>query len=178
MIEEWRKIPGWNYSVSPDGLVRNDETGHVLKPLVTNAGYGRVALWRHNKSTYKAVHRLVAQAFIDNPQNKECVNHINGDKRDNRACNLEWCTPRENAIHASRVLGKRPSKEHCGRTILLAQEAARKPVICVETGRVYRSVVEASRETGANRTSLSYALSGRNKTAGGYHWRWATSSES
>lgn len=173
MIEEWKKIPGWNYSVSSGGRVRNNETGYSLKPLMTNAGYGRVALWSCNKSAHMAIHRLVAQAFVENPQNKAYVNHINGDKTDNRASNLEWCTPKENSIHASRVLGKKPSKEHCDRTMAMAWDAIRKPVVCVETGKTYESVIEAAKDTGTNRPSLSHALSGRNKTAGGFHWRYA-----
>ena len=173
MMVEWRKIPGWDYSVSSEGDVRHDATGYVLKPMMSNRGYARVALWHKNKSTYKSVHRLVAQAFIDNPCNKEGVNHINGDKTDNRVSNLEWCTPRENSIHASRILGKRPSQEHCARSIRLAQDSIRKPVVCVETGIVYRSVAEAAKAVGANCSGVSNALRGKSKSSGGYHWRWA-----
>ena len=175
MMVEWKKISGWNYSVSPDGEVRNDKTGYILKPLIAPNGYARVGLWLGNKCTYISIHRLVAQAFVDNPDNKRYVNHKNGVKTDNRACNLEWCTPRENSLHAARVLGKRPTQEHCDRTIRMAQAAIRKPVVCVETGRVYGSVIEAAKDTGVNHAGVSNTLRGKSKTSGGYHWRWATS---
>ena len=55
----WKKIPGWNYSVSSDGDVRNDGTGYILKPLIARNGYARVGLWLKNKCTYISIHRLV-----------------------------------------------------------------------------------------------------------------------
>jgi hypothetical protein len=62
--------------------------------------YSQVSLWKNNISTWHYVHRLVAIAFIPNPENKKEVNHLNGDRRDNRVQNLEWCTRQENAVHA------------------------------------------------------------------------------
>jgi hypothetical protein len=84
-----------------------DELGNVyglsnnkLKPATDKKGYLRVGLMINKKLQTKKVHRLVAQAFIENPQNKPCVNHINCIKSDNRVLNLEWCTHKENTQHA------------------------------------------------------------------------------
>jgi hypothetical protein len=85
-----------NYNISNYGDVQNLKTGKVLKPMVTIKGYHRVDL---GYKTY-SIHRLVAIEFIQNPNNKPQVNHIDCNKSNNRADNLEWCTNGENQIHA------------------------------------------------------------------------------
>lgn len=97
-MEQWRSIPGYEgiYQVSSEGRVKN-AYGHVLKPETAKNGYKRVTLFDKKKFQ---VHRLVALAFIPNPDNKEVVNHRNGVKADNRVENLEWVTWSENAKHA------------------------------------------------------------------------------
>lgn len=85
-----------NYSVSNFGNVRNDKTGRILKQHTKENGYNVVMLGRKTSPLY--VHRLVAIAFLCNPENKPQVNHKNGNKQDNRAGNLEWVTASENAF--------------------------------------------------------------------------------
>ena len=97
-MEEWRGIPGFEtiYQISSEGRVKN-AYGRFLKPETTRNGYQRVRLIDGKKHL---LHRLVAQTYIPNPENKEVVNHKNGIKTDNRVENLEWNTWSENVKHA------------------------------------------------------------------------------
>lgn len=89
------------YSVSNMGRVRNNETGIVLKPIKFTKGYVKVNLHLENGQRYsRSIHRLVAMAFIPNPENKPEVNHKNGIHDDNKVSNLEWMTGEENKRHA------------------------------------------------------------------------------
>ncbi len=98
--EVFVNIQGYEgYQVSNHGRVKNSKTDKILKPYLTR-GYYRVSLYNASGRKCKLVHRLVAQAFIPNPDNKSDVNHINGCKTDANACNLEWATASENMSHA------------------------------------------------------------------------------
>lgn len=95
---------GW-YEVSSLGAVRRVRPGkgarcRVLRAALSKRGYMVVALCRHGKPELKTVHRLVAMAFISNPENKREVNHLNHDRTDNCVANLEWTTPTENQRHS------------------------------------------------------------------------------
>jgi len=104
MIEEWRNIEGFpDYTVSNLGRVCSVRRGHpiILKGRNSGAGYLQVILHNGDKQAHsKIIHRLVASAFIPNPENKPQVNHISGVKEDNNVNNLEWCTRFENMEHA------------------------------------------------------------------------------
>lgn len=116
MKEEWRHIDGYeNYSVSSFGRVRNDLTGKFLKPRY-RGGYTRVALYnkRHNKKQYH-IHYLVASAFIPNPESKPHIDHINGERDDNRRENLRWVTPIENSRNP--ITSRRHSDSLKGHTV-------------------------------------------------------------
>lgn len=117
--EEWRWVPGYEglYIVSDHGnvmsvprtvhgdrLVKN-VAGVKLSKCKHSSGYQQVVLYRNAHSDLALVHRIVAEAFIPNPDGKPCVNHINGDKTDNRVENLEWVTHKENSHHACSFLG-------------------------------------------------------------------------
>lgn len=92
------------------------------------------------------IHRIVAEAFISRPDGKTQINHIDGNKTNNRVDNLEWCTQSENMRHRVDVLGIRPASHHIVR------------VRCIETGRVFRSAAEASRSVGLSRGGIGAAL--------------------
>jgi hypothetical protein len=101
---KWKKIifenKELNYSISDNGQVRNDKTGRILTNSLQNGYYSIRITIAPNKGKHFRINRLVAQAFIPNPENKQYVNHIDGDKTNNNVENLEWVTPTENALHA------------------------------------------------------------------------------
>ncbi len=101
-MEQWKKIEGYDkYYISDLGRVRSEKfiTARILKPGL-RSGYPSVVLSKDNKQKNFTVHRLVAIHFVENPEGKTQVNHINGIKEDSRAINLEWCTKKENTQHA------------------------------------------------------------------------------
>jgi HNH endonuclease. len=151
-----------DYLIRGDGIVFTMKYGNTReKKHVKGAhGYRIVALYRNGKATMKYVHRLVAEAFIPNPDNKPQVNHLNGDITDNRAENLEWVTGSENQLHSYKLLGRMPSGG-----------VPKRRVVCVETGVIYDSIAEAGVLSGLGRINISHAINGRQETSGGLTWR-------
>jgi hypothetical protein len=87
-----------NYSVSNFGNVKNNNTGKILKQSITN-GYTQVSLWKNGKGKHYRVHRLIALAFIPNPDNKSFIDHVDNDRSNNNIDNLRWCTNQENSCN-------------------------------------------------------------------------------
>ena len=164
IIEEWRKIEGYNnYEVSNLGRVRRDKANNGKTIFTGNLepdGYIRVGLSKDGKCRKYKMHRLVAFAFIPNPDpiNKIEVNHL-GEKNDNRVCMLEWVTPQENSIHGS--------KKNSGTNHKLAINK-----IDPETNEViklYKTLNEI-KEDGFAMIKIMLCIKGKNKTHLGFRW--------
>lgn len=169
-MAEWRKIEGWPYSVSDDGQVRNDRNGNILKQVMANSGYCRVRLWDCGRGKNYSVHRLVALAFLPNPDKKPEVNHKDGNKANNEVSNLEWVTGVENKRHCREVLGKvnrHPNTE-------AAHDACKKRVRCVDTGAEYESITAAAKALGVSQSTLSEHLLGHSRHCRGMLFEYAT----
>lgn len=149
------------YEVSELGEVRNKKTGRILTGGINNNGY-RTVHTRHADNP-EFVHRLVAKAYVpnDDPERKTDVNHIDGDKMNNKASNLEWVTRSENVKHAYDNGLNRPSGGgHNSRRVRI-----------LETGQIYDSQEECARAIGGSIGGLSMQLNGKRKgdTYKGYH---------
>jgi len=143
------------YTIFPDGRVRG-RSGAFLQPRVNSNGYTAVRLVRG----WVPLHRLLAKAFVPNPDNLPQVNHIDGDKQNYALSNLEWCTHLQNLYHAMDT-GLHP----WGRCAVLAVRGG--------VSRRFASQAEAARATGAAQGNINRCLSGARQSAAGYIWRTA-----
>lgn len=148
-----------NYEVSDQGEVRNAKTKKLLSLKKKIRGYVYVHLHQDGKSKVVTVHRLIASAFIPNPNNLETVNHINYIKDDNRVENLEWMSYSENSGN------KNPHKIIVGKQI---EQLDLNGNILAE----FDSISQAARELHINRGSINQVCLGKLKTAGGYIFRY------
>ena len=166
MNEEWRDIKGYEglYQVSNLGRVKSfNYRGHegcigILTPRLDGKGYEMVALYKEGKVRNTKVHRLVAQAFIPNPNNYPQVNHKDENKTNNDVKNLEWCTNEYNHNYGTR-------NERVGKSLS-------KKVICITTGEIFNSMREACRKYNIHTGSMTECCQGKRKTAGGYKWKY------
>lgn len=186
--EEWKDVIGYEglYQVSNIWRVRSlDRTinnkrgvykraGRIKAICNASGGYKFVGLCKNGIHKNILLHILVAKAFIPNPFCKRTVNHINCDKSDNRACNLEWATDSENIKHAYRNGLKQSTKAQLGKTGFKSSRGI--PVLQIDrkTNKricVFGSAQDAQRHTGVNYTDILYCCRGKLKTAGGFIWK-------
>lgn len=165
-----RPIPGIEgYFASFDGDIYSRKNGNTrkLKPYVNKSGYYIVSIRRH---TF-ILHRLVARAWIPNPNNLAQVNHKNGARTDNRVNNLEWCSNLENTRHSFRELGRRSSM--LGRRGIKSPYS--RPILQIKEGEIvnkFYGAHEAERETGIKHQNIYECLHGRCRQAGGFMWKF------
>lgn len=172
-MEKWSPIPDTHYSVSSEGRVRNDETGRIKALGKRHDGYYKVDLYSEGSRSSERVHRLVAQAFIPNPNNKPQVNHIDGNKINNSVENLEWVDGSENMIHAYNTGLTMPHPTY-GMSGHRNPNAGRKgtPILCIETGQTFRNAAEAERVTSIPDSCIFDCLYGKCSHAHGLHFRF------
>ena len=163
MEREWTTVrDDPNYEVTRSGSVRNSKTGNVLKPSLNNSGYLFVNMGPKHHRFSRSVHRLVAEAYVDGYAPGLDVNHKNGDKQDNRAENLEFCSRSENIRHAYRTgLAKGHKVDYAG--------TQPKRVKIVETGEEFESQAECARALNASVGSISMVANGKRESYKGYH---------
>lgn len=167
--EEWRDVAGYEglYQVSSEGRVKSlERKGHkserILKPDVVGGGYLAVVLYAGGKTRMFFVHRLVCQAFHENPDNKPQVNHINEDKTDNRACNLEWCTCKQNINH-----GTAKDRSSKNRSKSVGQYTLGGALV-----KFWASTMEVERQAGFYHGNISKVANGKLKQAYGFIWKY------
>ena len=163
--EEWRDVPGYGgrYQASNLGGLRSKDRGY-LHPFLSRGGYLVATVQKDGHRYGTGAHRLVAAAWVPNPDNKPEVNHKNGDKTDNRPENLEWVTCSENNLHRRRILhggGGRP----------------KRPVRNLDTGVVYPSIAEAATATGDHLEKIVACCRGQRQTTNGHRWAYETEGE-
>lgn len=158
-----KEIEGFeNYSVTEDGRIFNNKFNKFLRLSLTTTGYLKIGLNKGKERKFYGIHRLVAIAFIPNPDNHPVVMHLNNIKTDNRVENLKWGTYTENAQSAW-------DDGLCENSRVNTITSKSKPVLCVETGEIFPSSIIASREIGVSYTCVSAAIL-RGGSSGGYHW--------
>ncbi|MFV0535956.1 MAG: HNH endonuclease [Dysgonomonas sp.] len=180
--EEWKYIIGYEdkYMISNTGEVLSVQRevkcksgviknfgGYKIKAFASNKGYMQVSL----SGKTLLLHRLIAEAFIPNPENKPQINHINGNKSDNRIENLEWATQSENISHAYKngyktapFLNCRAEKNHLSKAVTQYKNGVKI--------NDFGSIREASRITGVNSITISRVCKGAAGHAGGYMWKF------
>lgn len=190
-MEIWKDIEGYEgiYQVSSEGRVKSlnyHRTGQerILKASCSGWGYPFVNLCKDGKKKTHRVHRLVAIAFIENPDNLPEINHKDEDKANNNVDNLEWCNRKYNVNYGTHnqrmaealrgenhyLYGKHLSEE----TKKKMSESLSKPVMCIHkiNGYMveYNSIKEAEKYTGIDNSAIAKCCKGKRRSAGGYKW--------
>ncbi len=167
MEEIWKDIKDYEglYQVSNIGRVRSLITNKVLKP--SNIRYSRVILYKNKEHTNFSVHRLVAEAFIPNPENKPEVDHINTITNDNRVENLKWVDRIENANNPLTIKHHSEYTRNGKLSKCLLQYTKDGELICE-----WPSLMEMHRQTGYDDGFVSRCCLGKNKSAYGFIWKY------
>ena len=188
--EIWKDVVGYEefYQVSDFGNVRKKSNQQIVSQYVNDNGYCITALYskKEHKAKHYRVHRLVAEAFIENPECKRTVNHIDGNKTNNCASNLEWATHKENLEHARRnglivfTENQRNAVKRNIRKNRLLSNCNRKAVFSVDCNgnkKIYASVKMAANEVGVCSAAIVNCLKGVTHTSAGMHWGYCNGNQ-
>lgn len=175
-MEEWRDIKGYEgiYQISNLGNIKSLDRyveysdrpkvftkEKIRKPVIAKTGYYMVILRKHSQCDARYIHRLVAEAFIPNPNNLPQVNHKDENKLNNNVSNLEWCTEKYNVNYGT-------CRERSANNRSFEVEQYDKNGVFIKK---WKSIREAGRKTGINVSNISKVCSGERKTAGKYIWK-------
>ena len=163
-MEQWKPIKGYEelYEISSYGNICIKTKEKKFKLNKNSRGYIVITFTKNKIQKSYSVHRLVAEAFIPNPENKPQVNHINGDKTDNRVENLEWCTGSENMKHCYK---NNLQKKRCKRVTQYTLDN--------QFVKTWDSLIQIEKELNINHSKISMVCNGKRKNAGNYIWRFA-----
>jgi len=176
MEEIWKDIVGFEeyYQVSNLGRVKSKTTGTIRKQGLIR-GYPSLSFQLKGKSYNLTTHRLVAKAFLPNPNNYRVVNHIDGNKQNNNVTNLEWCTYQHNMQEAYRLGLMNISQKHIELARELGLKSGKKIAQKDLEGNIveiYQSGNQASIKTNISQGLISLCCHNKRKTAGGYKWEY------
>lgn len=165
-MENWKDIENYEglYQISDKGRVRNSRSGRILIQKIrkkNSNAYHLIVLSKDNVKKCHQVHRLVAKAFLPNPNNLPCVNHKDENGENNNVENLEWCTHKYNTNY--------------GTCIKRFSEKNKKPILQIKDGTVineFTSAVEAFEKYGFNRPSISQCCNGIIKSYKGFQFKF------
>lgn len=179
MAEIWKSVIGYEnlYEVSNLGGVRSLSSNKVLKQSSDKGGYLRVNLYNNQVCKTFKVHRLVGSAFIKEEPNKTLIDHINGNRNDNKVENLRWCSNKENHNFS---LTKATRKELSDNNVKKYGshgfiKASRKVIQCSKNGielKIWNSIKEASEVLGITKHNIFRVCNGQRISAGGYTWKF------
>lgn len=172
MEEIWKDIKEYEgiYQVSNLGRIKNFKN-EIHASSVDKYGYLQTILYYKVRPKCFRVHRLVAEAFIPNPENKPQVNHIDGNKKNNRVDNLEWCTNQENINHAWKTglfsnMSEAIIASNRNRTKTIKQYDLNNNFI-----KEWNSIISAATYYNISRSSIGACINNKQKTSGGYIWK-------
>ena len=162
-IEKWKDIPNFNglYQVSNNGNIKRAKDEYIFKKNKNSRGYRIITLTKDKKEYSLSVHRLVAEAFIPNPNNLPQINHKDGNKLNNKIENLEWCTQSENMKHAY----KNKLEIKSGKKVVQFD-------LDMKIIKIWDKIIEAEKEYKIAHGKITMVCKNKRKTAGGYIWRY------